>query len=100
MKRRYFYLGAAILTLIVLSIAVIVGCSAAYQESSTRMQARNNNLIGAVSGTVKNPVAADPTARRVIEGQPGEELWIIGRSEKKQPLPSDELIPGGGVLAT
>src|SRR5207245_1395211 len=99
MKRRYFYLGAAIVTLFALVTAVIVGCSAAYRESSTRMQTTNSNYIGAVSGMHKSLVTADPTARRMIESQPSEELWIIGRADKQQPAPGDQLIPGSGVLA-
>ena len=58
----------------------------------------SGNSIGAVSSHTKNPVAADPTGRRIIESQPGEELWIIGRMDK-QLMPGDEMIPGSGVLA-
>src|SRR5438874_1557742 len=97
MKRRYFYFGAAIITLFAVSVAIFVGCSA--DRSSPRMET-GSYYGSATSITTKNPVAADPTARRVVESQPNEELWIIGRADKKQPLPGDELIPGSGVLAT
>src|ERR1051325_11376126 len=98
MKRRYFYLGVAILSLFVLSIAVFVGCSAAYQGSAARMEAPpRTGWSGSGNVSAKTSVAADPTPRRIIESQPGEELWIIGRADKQQPTPG-EFIPGSGVL--
>jgi Ca-activated chloride channel homolog len=99
MKRRYLNVCAAILSLVALIISVITGCSSAYRESSTRME--TGQTFSGTAAMRRNPAAVthDPTARRVIEGQASEELWIIGRSENKQPLPGDELIPGSGVLA-
>ncbi|HEV8605269.1 MAG TPA: VIT domain-containing protein [Tepidisphaeraceae bacterium] len=100
MKRRYIHLCAAFLGLFSLIIAVIVGCSSAYRESSARFQADATTLYSPMPGvSTKNPTALDPTMRRVIESQPGEELWIIGRADKQQALAGDEMIPGGGVLA-
>src|SRR5215208_4694168 len=95
--KRQFRLCAVILASLSVIIAIIAGCSSAYRESSTRMQTG-----GALYSSAKNPqgaLARDPTGRRVIEGQPSEELWIIGRNRDAQAV-GDEKIPGGGVLAT
>src|SRR4051812_19311800 len=94
--KRQFRLCAVILASLSVIIAIIAGCSSAYRESSTRMQ------TGGTLYSTKNPQAAlarDPTGRRIIEGQPSEELWIIGRNRDAQAV-GDEQIPGGGVLAT
>jgi Ca-activated chloride channel homolog len=104
MKRRYLFLSAAVLVLVALTTVVITGCSSAYRESSARMQTQGDSgqKYASVYST-KNPqpaVARDPIARRIIEGHPSEELWIIGRADKQQPLAGDEQIPGSGVLAT
>src|SRR5207249_3090985 len=49
--------------------------------------------------STKVPASANPTAARFIEGMPSEELWIIGRSRDGQAAPSDQIVPGTGVLA-
>src|SRR4051794_3180645 len=94
MKRRQLRLCVAISAVVSLIIAINVGCS------SDRMQVPSGKYIGAVSGQLKNPIAHDPTARQILEGQGTEELWIIGRSENKEILSGDEQIPGSGALAT
>src|SRR5438477_5431577 len=99
MKRRYFYLGAGILSLILLSVAIFVGCSAE-RMTEHRVQTNLANPYSGHAVSAKTPTNAEPTARHAVESQPNEELWIIGRADKQQPAPSDQLLPGSGVLAT
>jgi Ca-activated chloride channel family protein len=106
MKRRQA-LCLAIVALCSLIIAIIAGCSAAYRENTAKVGQNGANPLPKANSpqnswgalTAKNPVVADPTAHRIIEGQPTEELWIIGRNRDAQPT-GDEKIPGSGVLAT
>ncbi|HEV8291727.1 MAG TPA: VIT domain-containing protein, partial [Tepidisphaeraceae bacterium] len=99
MKRRQIHL---ILLLVSLIIGIIVGCSTVYRESTGGYQqtaANQQTRRILIPASAKNPIAGDPTARRVIESQPAEELWIIGRADKQQPQPGEQMIPGSGVLA-
>ena len=73
MKRRYLQLCAAVFALIALTVAVFIGCSSAYRESSTRMQtsadmAQSPRAVYSAKNPV--PVTQDPTGRHVIEGGP------------------------------
>src|SRR4051794_11927751 len=95
MTRRYFYLVAAILTLISISAIAFIGCSMAHQRADRGYASSDAGM------RLANPtsVTRDPTGRGVIDGQASEELWIIGRNRDAQ-AGGDEQFPGSGVLAT
>ena len=76
MKRRYLQLVVAILILISISSAVFIGCSAAYRGTDARMQTTDQSPRYSADSLITK--TADPAPRRIIEGQPSEELWIIG----------------------
>ncbi|HEV8377637.1 MAG TPA: VIT and VWA domain-containing protein [Tepidisphaeraceae bacterium] len=92
MKRRFY---TAILVLIALVSAIIAGCAS--ERGAVRYQTRGPVILSpsprpgiATSEKRAFPQLPPPTT---------EELWIIGRADKQQPLPRDPMIPGSGVLA-
>src|SRR5437016_1057398 len=93
MKRRYAFMCFAGIILSSLIVAVIAGCNAGPARSYPSFK------VEQTAASTKVPASANPTAARFIEGMPSEELWIIGRSRDGQAAPSDQIVPGTGVLA-
>src|SRR5258705_9913260 len=92
MKRSRLFAG--ILALVALGIAIIQGCA----SSPYATQQRRGPII-----ISPNPApGVSNVSSRVVHDLPEptqEELWIIGRADKRQAASGDVMVPGSGVLA-